>query len=212
MSYDAETPTWHGSVLLVAKPGNSPPQLELRCLGDLRSSSAGGTGSRRFEGVKLYQDPDTAFWRFQIDLPLQSFEARWQYTIPNMKFLSDVAKHPSRAFVVPAATDSFRIMFHSCNGFSVGTDEEFWSGPALWNDVLRVHQKKPFHVMIGGGDQIYNDGIRVNGPLKEWTAIANPRKRTAFPFGNHMRAVCDKYYSENYIRYSISSPSFMRST
>lgn len=35
-------------------------------------------------------------------------------------------------------------------------------GPALWNNVLELHEKKPFHVMIGGGDQIYNDGVRVN--------------------------------------------------
>ena len=27
---------------------------------------------------------------------------------------------------------------------------------------------------LGGGDQIYNDGIRVKGPLRAWTDIANP--------------------------------------
>jgi hypothetical protein len=30
---------------------------------------------------------------------------------------------------------------------------------------------------IGGGDQIYNDGIRVAGPLNRWSNIANPKKR-----------------------------------
>jgi hypothetical protein len=38
-------------------------------------------------------------------------------------------------------------MFHSCNGFSVGTDEDAYSGACLWNDVGRVHAKTPFHVM-----------------------------------------------------------------
>jgi hypothetical protein len=44
-------------------------------------------------------------------------------------------------------------MFHSCNGFSVGTDEEAYSGTPLWSDVLRQHEEKPIHVMIGGGDR-----------------------------------------------------------
>jgi hypothetical protein len=36
------------------------------------------------------------------------------------------------------------------------------AGPALWNNVLELHAKRPFHCMIGGGDQIYNDGVRVS--------------------------------------------------
>ncbi len=45
--------------------------------------------------------------------------------------------------------------------------------------------------MIGGGDQIYNDGVRVDGPLKPWTAEANPRKRRTFPFSPELRDQCD---------------------
>lgn len=97
-------------------------------------------------------------------------------------------------------------MFHSCNGFSVGTDEEAWSGPALWNDVLRRHAEVPFHVMIGGGDQIYNDGIRVHGPLREWTEIGNPKKRRDYPFPEKLRADCDDYYLNNYIRWYSTEP------
>lgn len=97
-------------------------------------------------------------------------------------------------------------MFHSCNGFSVGTDEDAWSGPALWNDVMRRHAQVPFHVMIGGGDQIYNDGIRVHGPLRTWTEISNPKKRREFPFPEELRAECDDYYLKNYIRWYSTEP------
>lgn len=79
-------------------------------------------------------------------------------------------------------------------------------GPVLWNDVLRTHQQRPFHVMIGGGDQIYNDSVRVTGPLKDWTAISNPRKRRDYPFGGQMRDQCDKYYFENYVRWYSTEP------
>lgn len=97
-------------------------------------------------------------------------------------------------------------MFHSCNGFSVGTDEEAWSGPALWNDVMRRHAEVPFHVMLGGGDQIYNDGIRVHGPLATWTAISNPKKRRDYDFPEKLRADCDDYYLKNYIRWYSTEP------
>ncbi len=64
-----------------------------------------------------------------------------------------------------------RILFFSCNGFSLDVKLEDFVGPALWNDVSRgtcpaldqeripiprpiVHSQRPFHVMIGGCDQV----------------------------------------------------------
>ena len=84
----------------------------------------------------------------------------WEYDIPDMVKAGGLRQglpDKSKRFFVCAKQESFRIMFHSCNGFSVGTDMDTWKGPSLWNDVLRVHEKQPFHVMVGGGDQIYND-------------------------------------------------------
>lgn len=60
--------------------------------------------------------------------------------------------------------------------------------------------------MIGGGDQIYNDGVRVNGPLKPWTDIGNPHKRRQFPFDEKMRQDCDQYYFNNYTRWYSTEP------
>jgi hypothetical protein len=37
--------------------------------------------------------------------------------------------------------------------------------------------------------------------LKQWTAITNPHKRREYPFGEELRAECDKYYFENYSRW-----------
>lgn len=202
------TPIWHGSVLLVTKPADVPPKLRLRFDRHTEESMNSQNSSdlsqpRTFKGFKLYSDPVKAFWRFDIDLPLQSSEARWEYTIPNLRFVNGVQDRArsTKDFYVPSKYESMRIMFHSCNGFSVGTDEEAWSGPALWNDVLRFHEQKPFHVMIGGGDQIYNDNIRVSGPLKEWTAIHNPVKRREYPFGEDLRARCDEHYFNNYVHW-----------
>ena len=198
-----DNPIWHGSILIVTKPGQRQPELRLRIVRSPDQDhvlTGAASYTKTIRGEKLYEDPKSAFWRFTIELPFQSHESTWEYDIPNLS-----RSAPSQAegdqtepkrFAVPSKTQSMRIMFHSCNGFSAGTDTEAWSGCALWNDVLRVHEERPFHVMIGGGDQIYNDGVRVDGPLKAWTDIANPRKRREFPFNEELRAKCDKYYFE----------------
>ena len=213
MTYEGDRALWHGTVLLVTKPGQKHPQLQLSPLGPVANSSGAqshwfpGTQGETIEGLKLYADPRKAFWRFSLRVPMDpEREARWQYTIPNMKMISEVSTSASREFFVPARNQSMRLMFHSCNGFSVGTDIDFWSGPVLWKNVLEVHAKRPFHVMIGGGDQIYNDSIRVSGPLEPWTKITNPKKRREYPFDNAMRAACDEYYFENYTRWYSTEP------
>jgi hypothetical protein len=213
MSYETERAIWHGTVLLVTKPGQKLPKLELKPVnhstqGDgAQSNWFAGSQSQTVDALKLYADPQKAFWRFSVKVPLEAdSEARWQYTIPTMKMVSGVSTSPSREFYVPAANQSMRLMFHSCNGFSVGTDVDFWSGPILWKNVLQTHAKRPFHVMIGGGDQIYNDSIRVDGPLKPWTEIGNPKKRREYPFDNAMREACDHYYFGNYVRWYSTEP------
>lgn len=131
MSNDGPNVYWHGSVLIVTKPGQKLPRLELHALGPVDSKRMSATTLPKLavDGLKLYADPERTFWRFSFRVPFADVEQRWQYTIPRAKFPSNVAnKSESRHFVVPAVTESFRIMFHSCNGFSVGTDEDFWSG------------------------------------------------------------------------------------
>lgn len=211
---------WHGSVLLVTKPGHHFPKLKLKCtishgegspsvsnvLGTVmnngpppRNLSSETPHEHYIFGEKLYEDTVKAFWRFDIHVPLQDHERLWEYTIASINLLSGASPR-IRTFVVPSTTQSMRIMFYSCNGFSIGTDEEAWSGPALWNDVLRLHEQQPFHVMIGGGDQIYNDGVRVGeGPLQAWTNIGNPKRRRDYPFDEELRAACDSYYCSSYI-------------
>lgn len=230
---ESGVPLWHGTVLIVTKPGSAQPCLRLQCLAvqshtwhsgspmpndidepdNVRSESTPNPPEACHTsdvfGVKLYSDSVKAFWRFAIDLALQDHESCWQYALTNVQSSgSEPGTSPVRTFVVPSASQSMRIIFYSCNGFSIGTDENEWSGPALWNDVLRIHAQKPFHAMVGGGDQIYNDGVRVDGPLKAWTDIRNPKKRRDYPFDEELRAACDSYYFANYVRQLFKSFSY----
>lgn len=109
------------------------------------TASGSKSGEFKVAGTKLYSDPTNTFWRFDLEVAMQESELQVSYDIAGLTFTGN--KTGKQTFFVPAISDSMRIMFHSCNGFSVGTDEEAWSGPALWNDVLRVHKASPFHVM-----------------------------------------------------------------
>ncbi|KFY11564.1 hypothetical protein V492_04389 [Pseudogymnoascus sp. VKM F-4246] len=222
--------TWYGSVLMVLQGGVTEqaheawvPELLLKKIGPKRPQDAAGPAGQIYasahgqgteydtavdasvNGELLYSDMRHRFWRFNLALQMEELEAEWAYQIPLLRFPSD-GKTDHQSFFVPSINESMRIMFHSCNGFSLGTDEAAWSGPALWNDVQRVHSQTPFHVMIGGGDQIYNDSIRVHGPLKEWTAISNPRKRRDYPFPETLRKACDDFYVNNYVRWYSTEP------
>lgn len=215
---------WYGSVLIVIKGGGKEvihqPTLELRRVGEARqlhqieekigtghhADSNGATDSPiRVEPHRLYSDKRNTFWAFDIDVAIEQKEVKYEYSIPDMRYLNQ-KKPQKNSFFIHAASESMRIMFHSCNGFSVGTDVDEWSGAALWNDVMRKHEHSPFHVMIGGGDQIYNDGIRVDGPLRPWTEIGNPRKRQECPFPEKLRSECDDYYLNNYIQWYNTDP------
>ena len=216
--------TWHGSLLVVAKPGKRQPELRLKPLGHADEGLRHGVQTlastvdvtreqaldkeRIFRALKLHEDFDKTFWCFELDITLQDIEARWEYTLLHAHSTWPPATNsiPPKVIVVPARSQSMRILFHSCNGFSVGTDEEAWSGPALWNDVIRVHEQRPFHVMIGGGDQIYNDGVRVDGPLREWADTGNPKKRRGHPFEDQLRAKCDEFYFQNYAKWYTTEP------
>lgn len=212
---DESTSDWHGSVLIVTKPGQKQPILNLRPLGPVMPREPGSQISgdtslppeATVKGVKLYADRDKAFWRFSLDVPIEEYEARWEYDIPRFQYCNaDQISHAPWKFVVPLAQQSMRIMFHSCNGFSIGTDLDVWQGPNLWKDVLRRHEQRPFHVMIGGGDQIYNDQVRVDGPLKSWVDITNPSKRRNHQFPSTMRDGCDEYYYKNYVKWYSTEP------
>ena len=72
------------------------------------------------------------------------------------------------------------VISYSCNGFSLGSDANEYKS-SLWLDVLTKHSQQHYHVMLGGGDQIYCDAIKLHSErLKQWTEISNPIKKS-FP-------------------------------
>jgi hypothetical protein len=206
---DGPNKSWHGSVLVVVPFAFRETVLEVRGHGRVVAADSPALSdallrpqqvrhSRTFKSERLYEDAGKVFWRFRIALPIFDMEMRWQYRVQGL--------FDWTIFCVPSRFQSMRIMFHSCNGFSIGTDMEQWKGPSLWNDVLRLHTLRPFHVMIGGGDQIYNDNVRTEGPLRDWCANRSRSARRKAPFTDALRIRCDEHYYENYVRWFTAPP------
>ncbi|KAL2139174.1 hypothetical protein VTI28DRAFT_5672 [Corynascus sepedonium] len=142
-------------------------------------------------GFRLHAERGYTFWRFNIEVELREKQQRIAYRIN---------RGPSTGFWVPAKGQSMNIMFHSCNGFSMAVDPNQFSGPdPMWRDVLNTHQSQPFHVMIGGGDQIYNDRCMQDTTIfKEWLMIKNPLHKHNAPFTPEMQDELERFYLERY--------------
>ncbi|KAH0543084.1 hypothetical protein FGG08_002598 [Glutinoglossum americanum] len=147
---------------------------------------------KEVKGIRLLAELGVTFWRFNIEVELAEKQSRIAYRIN---------RGPAIGFWVPGTGQTMNIMFHSCNGFSVGvTNRDQFSGPdPLWRDVLNTHQTKPFHVMIGGGDQIYNDSVmRQTAEFQEWLEIKNPLHKHSAAFTVGMRKELETFYLERY--------------
>ncbi|KAI8343960.1 hypothetical protein BC941DRAFT_341994 [Chlamydoabsidia padenii] len=135
------------------------------------------------------------FWRYCIELPLSNEAQIASYQVSdNNKF----------EFHLPSIHESMRFMFHSCNGFSDIPQEmkdKFGEKEApLWQDVLDRHQVIPFHVLLGGGDQLYQDRLIKEDFMKPWRDEKDPKKRVAMTLTQSMRDGFEHFYFWNYVQ------------
>ena len=146
---------------------------------------------KEVKGYRLHMENGITFWRFLVEIELGSQQTRIAYRIN---------QGPAVGFWVPAKGKTMNMMFHSCNGFSLSVDPDQFSGPdPMWRDVLNAHQSRPFHVMIGGGDQIYNDVVmRQASHFQTWLTIRNPMHKRLAEFSLEMQEELETFYLERY--------------
>lgn len=146
---------------------------------------------KEIPAVKLHAERGVTFWRFNLEVELGPKQARIAYRIN---------RGPAIGFWVPARAETMNIMFHSCNGFSLSVDSKEFCGPdPMWRDVLNNHQTRPFHVMIGGGDQIYNDAaMRDTTLFRQWTESNNVWQKHRTPFSEELQNELEQFYLDRY--------------
>ena len=146
---------------------------------------------KEIRGFRLHAEQGVTFWKFNLEVELRERQQRIAYRIN---------RGPATGFWVPARDQAMNIMFHSCNGFSHDVDPNEYNGPdPLWRDVLNTHQTQPFHVMLGGGDQIYMDSIMDDTTIfKEWTEIKEYHHKEQVPFTPDLQQELENFFLNRY--------------
>ncbi|KAI0253869.1 hypothetical protein BJV78DRAFT_1189908 [Lactifluus subvellereus] len=136
------------------------------------------------------------FWRFLIQIPLGSDEMSIQYSV-NSGMEMD--------FVVPGRRQTMRLAAYSCNGFSAGVNPDDFRGPGfqsgydpVWVDLLAKHAEQPFHVLVGGGDQLYCDGVTREPELQEWINHPKHEAKKQYPLTQEILTAIDRFYFNHY--------------
>jgi hypothetical protein len=89
-----------------------------------------GTQTHTSAPKNIFAERGHSFWRYTLQVQLTTEEQQVKFSI------SDLRVHGS--FWVPGIDQSMRVMFHSCNGFSVKIPPDAFAGPSLWNDVSNI--------------------------------------------------------------------------
>ncbi len=107
-------------------------------------------------------------------------------------------------------------------GFQSGYDP-------LWVDLLAKHAEQCFHLLVGGGDQIYCDGCAIPPPLplslelkfcsrvagepelQVWINHPNRQEKMQYPVTQEMLDAIDRFYFNHYC-ISFRSGAFARAS
>jgi len=110
-----------------------------------------------------------------------------------------------------------------CNGFSAGINPDTFRGPGfksgydpMWVDLLQKHAQEPFHVLVGGGDQLYCDSyvptclaleytvdpllIRMTREpeLQDWVHESKASVKQSYPLTPEIAACIDRFLFNHY--------------
>ncbi|KAG0048204.1 hypothetical protein BGZ83_006808 [Gryganskiella cystojenkinii] len=183
---DIHQGNWIGSVMMVSKAESQGQPAPVLTWNDGRMAHPQQVTAHAIDG---YQG--AIFWRFALVIP--------QDVHATKKITYQINHGPSYWFFIAGRSESFRWMFYSCNGFSSSTDSVAIGGAnPLWNDALAKHTEHPYHVMIGGGDQLYCDSLLKEPEMEEWLAITSVQEREKVQCKPHWIEAIERYYFNRY--------------
>ncbi|WWC73414.1 uncharacterized protein I206_107381 [Kwoniella pini CBS 10737] len=147
--------------------------------------------------VYASKDGNMSFFRFMFEIPLQQTQMAVRYKLNGGAEMD---------FVVPAKGENMRWAAHSCNGFSSGVNPDEFKGSypsgydPVWEDLLLKHHEKPFHCMVGGGDQIYCDALTREPEMQPWITAPDRHSKLNCPLTDEIREAVDRFYFNHYCK------------
>ncbi len=141
-----------------------------------------------------------AFWRANIELPVPVIGRSIAYSIEtDGKPGCNKQGQAEWRFYQPGENENARFAYASCNGFSDLKLMNATKAPnAMWEQLVQMHQSKPFSALLMGGDQVYADSIWTVLPsLREWNSLPLEEK-TKRKSTKTMLEQLDRFYSTLY--------------
>lgn len=183
--------SYRASIMLVVK--DAVPRITYK-VGPLVEGS-GEITDGEFPGTVYYELTNgLKFYRFNIALLLAEYPQKVKYAINDLV-------NPAHQFFLPAVLESMNVISYSCNGFSLATDTSHYQ-LSLWLDVLRKHSTQNYHVMLGGGDQIYCDLIKVHSKtLESWLNLHSARAKRDIKVSPEMLEEFEDFYLNAYLEW-----------
>lgn len=186
--------TYRGSIMVVTE--SETPTISYRIGAAEKDVRGKDIALGEFPSEMYYETENgLQFWRFEVELELEEYEQRVRYAING-------EKNAAYQFFVPASGDSMNVMAYSCNGFTLGANTSEYR-LSLWLDVLRKHAtRQHYHVMLGGGDQIYNDALKLEcKTLQTWRHKKISHQKRAIKATSEMLAELERFYLKSYLEW-----------
>ncbi|KAJ1675564.1 hypothetical protein EV182_001025 [Spiromyces aspiralis] len=179
---------WEGSCMIIVPSAAQPPVLYVQ---------DGSNPPESIQPIALETVYRSTFWRFDLSFPMDySKEKTISYRVNNVG--------PQYSFTIPAQQTQLRWCFWSCNGWSLSVKEEdkqkLGGDNVVWDDLLEKHRTFPFHLMVGGGDQLYADEVWALKVLQPWLAIKKKSDARDAPFTDEMERQVDTFYFIHYVK------------
>jgi hypothetical protein len=168
---------WNTSALVVLQGNDHPPQLIISVAGELPEEA---------KAILLKTYAGCQVWRLEWSVAQTAQQQTVAYSIDGGQ--------PFR-YVVPEQNKSLRICYGSCFGVHHQQDlNKVQNRNTMWKVLLKVHQQRPYHLFILGGDQVYADQVwETVQPLKDW--LGKPlKKRVQAPFTADMEQQVAQFY------------------
>jgi hypothetical protein len=204
LKFCGETPEgWQVSVLVVTNR-ETAPILKFRTV----------DGESTVNGKRVYGFQTSIFWTFRLAIPRQDQNQRVTYSV------TEENETVSFDFHVPANGEMPAMAYGSCAGFHSAKAAQSYGQKKneRWQHLLAQHQayaaqataeKRPFHLLLMGGDQVYADSIWID--RKETSAIVrwnDEGQNVKAKFSSLMEVQVERFYLRLYVeRWAQSGPS-----
>lgn len=201
---DYEAGLYHASILLVTRNGTreGAPKVDYvtgpASASDLKEEQELSLCDGEFEPImfhtETFENSDVHFFRYTVTLPLTNYEQMVRYIVDGNAELH-------YRFFIPSEKVNFNVIAYSCNGFTASTDTTSFKG-SMWFDILNKHSGAHYNVMLGGGDQIYSDGISLFcEKVKEWVETKDPTKKYRMKADSAFKDDVNHFYLREYLEW-----------